>query len=149
MDPVERLVAIEEIRVLKARYVDALDTKQWDALGHVFTDDVVMEVPPLGSDDPGAGMRIAGRDTLLAFLAGRLTGATSVHRVSMPMIEILDADHARGTWAMEDYITRAPGATLPEIRGYGHYHEEYRRVGAAWCISMLQLTRQRVDILVR
>jgi len=38
----------------------------------------------------------------------------------------------------------APGDT---IRGYGHYHEEYRKEKGGWRISKLKLTRLRVDPL--
>jgi hypothetical protein len=33
------------------------------------------------------------------------------------------------------------------IRGYGHYHEAYRKEGGKWLISTLKLTRLRVDSL--
>jgi hypothetical protein len=34
------------------------------------------------------------------------------------------------------------------IRGYGHYHEAYRKEGGRWLISTLKLTRLRVDPIV-
>ena len=37
MAPDESLLAIEQIRQLKARYFRLLDTKQWDEWGEVFT----------------------------------------------------------------------------------------------------------------
>jgi hypothetical protein len=43
MDPVEKLLAIEEIKVLKARYLQYVDLKDWDALAGVFTDDAFID----------------------------------------------------------------------------------------------------------
>jgi len=37
LGPLERLVAIEEIKTLKARYFRFVDTKQWDDLRACFT----------------------------------------------------------------------------------------------------------------
>jgi hypothetical protein len=62
----------------------------------------------------------------------------------MPEIELLSPTEARGIWAMFDYVEFKP---LRGIRGYGHYHEEYRKSGGKWHISMLKLTRLRVDPL--
>ena len=51
---------------------------------------------------------------------------------------------ARGVWAMFDYVEFKPSRG---IRGYGHYHEEYRKEAGKWHISKLKLTRLRVDSL--
>lgn len=44
MDPLEELLAIEEIRKLKARYFRALDAKDWDAFAGVFAPDAVQDL---------------------------------------------------------------------------------------------------------
>ncbi len=44
-DPLQRLVDIEAIKQLKARYFRLLDTKRWDEWGQVFAAGCVMEVP--------------------------------------------------------------------------------------------------------
>jgi hypothetical protein len=31
------------------------------------------------------------------------------------------------------------------MRGYGHYHEQYRKIGGAWRIARLHLTRLRLE----
>jgi hypothetical protein len=62
----------------------------------------------------------------------------------MPEIELLSATEARGIWAMFDYVEFKPSRG---IRGYGHYHEEYRKEAGSWHISKLKLTRLRVDPL--
>ena len=41
MDAVEKLLALEEIKQLRAKYWRTLDTKQWEDWGSVFTEDLV------------------------------------------------------------------------------------------------------------
>lgn len=44
---------------------------------------------------------------------------------------------------MEDVVRLAPGVNL---RGYGHYHETYRKVDGRWLIAESTLTRLREDV---
>lgn len=41
MNTIDQLVAIEEIKALKARYFRCVDTKDWDGFGAVFATDAV------------------------------------------------------------------------------------------------------------
>ena len=43
IDPVTRLIAIEEIKQLKARYFRCMDTKDYTGLRAVFADDAVFD----------------------------------------------------------------------------------------------------------
>ena len=129
---------IEAIKQLKARYFRTMDTKDWAAMRQVFTDDVVMD-----TTDSGGGV-IAGADEFIAFLRDVLAGNVTVHHGHMPEIELTSPSTATGIWAMEDLIRWADGT---ELRGYGHYHEEYRREGGAWRIARCRLERLRVDPL--
>ena len=49
-----RLLDIEEIKRLKARYFRTLDHKDWDGFGRVFARDAVLEVPEAGSSSTAA-----------------------------------------------------------------------------------------------
>jgi uncharacterized protein (TIGR02246 family) len=136
--PWQRLLDIEEIQQLKARYFRLMDTKDWPAFGELFTVDAVMDAD---------GYVQEGRATILAFLPRVLDGVVTTHHGHMPEITITGPDTATGVWAMFDYLT-FPGSGPPRgLRGYGHYHEEYRRVDGAWRIHRLLLTRLRVDPL--
>ena len=44
---------------------------------------------------------------------------------------------------LEDVVRLAPGVNL---RGYGHYHETYRKVDGRWLIESSTLTRLREDV---
>lgn len=127
---------IEAIKQLKARYFRNLDTKQWQAFGELFTEDAIVEASP----DPSEQYR--GREEIVRSVSGALGDATTVHHGHMPEIEITGPDSARGIWAMFDYVD------LPQLvlEGWGHYHEEYARVGGAWKIRSTRLTRLRLEI---
>jgi len=138
---VQRLLDIEEIKQLKARYFRGMDTKQWDAWGQVFTSDAVMEIPE-------ANMIVTGRDEIVKAVSTVLVGTTTVHHGHMPEIEIVDDSRARGTWAMADYVEWVgKGDERAGLQGYGHYVEEYVREDGQWRIHRLHLSRLRVDPL--
>jgi uncharacterized protein (TIGR02246 family) len=137
-----RLLDIEAIKGLKARYFRTLDHKDWDAFGRVFARDAVLEVPE-------AGMVEHGREAIVAAVSGALIGTQTVHHGHMPEIEITGPDTARGTWAMFDYVEwpRLESGERIGLTGYGHYLEEYIREDGEWRIARTHLARLRVDPL--
>jgi ketosteroid isomerase-like protein len=140
LDPVRRLLAIEEIKQLKARYFRLLDSEDWEAFRAVFTDDARFSFPGGRYDD-------ADPDEFVVRLRenyGR-KAASSVHHGHTPEIEITGDGTARGIWAMFDYVDRHENGGRRAFQGYGHYHEEYRREGGEWKIASVRLTRARVD----
>ena len=144
MTDVERLLAVEEIKKLKARYYRWMDTKQWPGWQDVFTADAVMDVSeerlPGGAE---ATPMITGRDKIISFVSKVLEGVVTVHHGHMPEIEVTSDTTARGIWSMEDKLRWPDGKTT--MHGYGHYHETYEKVGGKWLIKTLKLTRLRVD----
>jgi hypothetical protein len=140
-DPLQRLIDIEAIKQLKARYFRLLDQKRWDEWGTVFTPDVHMVVPEGDVDT-------RGRDEVVGNLRGILADVVTVHHGHMPEIEITGPDTASGTWAMFDLLEfpGADGAASLTMQGYGHYTETYARGDDGWQIASLRLDRLRVDI---
>jgi hypothetical protein len=137
----EILRAIEDIKVLKAKYFYYLDTKQWDALRTVFWDDAAF-------DPDGEGAYTF--DGVEGFIEGASRGlgrAISVHHGHTPIIEV-HGDEATGLWAMTDYVEIQSDPRSGFV-GYGHYHERYRRRNGEWRMTAWKLTRLRVDPLPR
>ena len=136
----EQLSDIEAIKQLKARYFRLMDTKQWDAWGEVFAPDVRMEVPE-------ADLELDGREAVVATVSAAIEGATTTHHGHMPEIELTGPDTATGIWAMFDFVAwpRADDGSRVGLRGYGHYHETYVRVGRRWLIASTRLERLRVE----
>jgi hypothetical protein len=136
MDSLDKLLALEAIRNLKARYFRTMDGKDWSGLASCFTEDLFADF----RDAPG--MLAKGRDNYMRSLQEALGDSPTVHHGHTPEIEIIDEENARGVWAMDDLI-ELPGLSL---RGWGHYHEEYRCEDGEWKISRTKLTRLKLLI---
>lgn len=134
-----QLIAVEEIKQLKARYFRYLDTQDWTAWRRLFASDARLDI----------GGAVRSPDELLDLTRDLLTGAVSVHRGFMPEIEIIGPDTATGVWAMEDYIVlpTEPGTPPRGMHGFGHYREAYQRIADEWRIAKLTLTRLRIEPL--
>ena len=155
MDSVERLLAMEAIRVVKARYFRGLDSRDWALLGSVFAADAVFDTrEALGNaklDEEGAdpfresGL-LQGRSGIVDALSalGSLA-SVMVHHGHMEEIEILGPRSARAIWAMDDRVEWPEGAApLRSLRGFGHYHDDFVRDGEQWMIKYSRLTRLHV-----
>jgi hypothetical protein len=137
-----RLLDVEAIKRLKARYFRLMDTKRWEEWALVFAKDAVMEVPE-------ANMVNYGRDEIVQRVSSALQHARTAHHGHMPEIELTGPDTARGTWAMFDCVEwpRSESGARVGLQGYGHYHEEYVREDGEWRIARTRLVRLRVDRL--
>lgn len=123
--PVTRLVDAEQIRALKARYCRLLDRKDWAGWWSVFTDDCVLEW--LG--EGGAVEPVGGAYRVMAFLREKIRDRRTYHLCANPEIEFTGQDTAVAVWAA--MFVHAGGVR----RGYGHYHDRYRRVAGRWLIE--------------
>lgn len=130
---------IEAIRRLKARYFRTMDTKDWQGMREVFTDDVVIDTSEAGGDT------VSGAEQFMAFLAEALGDAVTVHQGHMPEIDVTSDTTATGIWALNDIVIWPNGVRLA---GYGHYHETYEKAGGEWRIKSSTLTRLHTDIVV-
>lgn len=139
----ERMRDLEAIRQLKARYFRGMDTKDWALFATVFAEDAAIDV----TEDAGDAGRVRGREAIVASISGAVGEARTVHHGHMPEIRFTGPDEANGIWAMTDYVEFAAAGAPSGLRGYGHYHERYRRVDGEWKIASMKLTRLRRDPL--
>ncbi len=89
VDPIARLVAIEEIRNLKSQYWRFVDTKQWGAFGALFA-------PDASFLDHAANFACEGAEEIQSKIGTVLQPALTVHQGHQSEIEILDETHAKG-----------------------------------------------------
>jgi hypothetical protein len=142
-----QLADLEQIKQLKSRYCRYVDLKHWERLRALFTEDARFE--GLGSAPTGAGV-----EQFVSGISTRLADCVSIHHCHTPDIVFMDADRARGIWAMMDYLQWSNPVQIREVPGavgfvgYGHYEEEYRRTGHGWRIALLRLTRLRIDAVM-
>ena len=145
MEPVERLLATEEIKQLKARYFRCMDTKDWAGFEQVFAADAVMDMSSEMRDQTTRGGITRGAAQIAAMVRTVVGPVVTVHHGHMPEIEITSPTTARGVWAMEDKLRWPEGSPVRTMHGYGHYHETYERTDDGWRIKTITLTRLRVD----
>lgn len=123
----ERLVAIEEIKQLKARYFRCMDQKDWDAFEKVFCPDVLFDLrEAIFARDPhtreimkSGDIQIREEQIVESEWLQRgaanvrrweetiLTGVVTVHQGHMPEIEITSPITAHGYWTLE-HLLRFP-----------------------------------------
>ncbi|MFJ3779007.1 nuclear transport factor 2 family protein [Streptomyces sp. NPDC090075] len=129
----------QDLVSLKARYFLYLDTKQWPQLAELFAPDAT--IGTFGDSGPAAFVQL---------LAERLAGITCVHQGFTPRFEQVSAVEVHGVWAMQEVLYWDPAThshsptDLPGqfgVRGYGHYHDTYRRTADGWRIKSQSLQR--------
>src|SRR5262249_52414912 len=99
--------------------------------------DVVIDVTGSG------GSVYEGIDVFMDYVRSYLPDVVTVHHGHMPEITITSPTTATGIWSMEDRCT-FPGGR--DMNGFGHYFEDYEKVGGDWRIKTMKLTRLRVDV---
>jgi hypothetical protein len=147
METIQRLMAAEEIKALKARYFRCMDMKDWAGLEAVFAPDVVADFrDATGTRDET--LLTHGAALYIENLAPILRNIVTTHHGHMPEIEITSPTTATGIWAMEDLLWVQDGAPVPykTMRGFGHYHETYEKRDGAWVIKTIRLSRLRVEL---
>lgn len=140
MDAIQRLTAIEDIRLLKARYWRCIDQRRWDEYRSFFTEDAVFDFDETGGEmaaTPFIDWTVAFLDT-----------STTIHHGYAPEITLLSDDEADGIWAFDDQIYwPAPTASnqgLASLIGAGHYNDRYHREDGVWKIARVRVTRLRL-----
>lgn len=145
MDTLQALLAIEDIKALKARYCRFLDTKDWDGLTLLFLEDAVLDVTQDTGNPP-----VHGRSGIIDQIRFAVIEAASSHQVHTPEITLTSGDAATGVWAMQDRVVWQPGKSpipgVVSITGFGQYHEAYRRTSEGWNFAAIRLTRFHVDM---
>jgi hypothetical protein len=125
VDDLQRMLAIEEIKQLKYRYLRFLDTKEWDALAELFLEDATSAY--------GDGKyAFEGREAIMSFLRDAL-GRPSIltaHHVHQPEIELTSESTATGVWALWDTVIDLQHQLT--IRGAAFYRDEYVKQNGQW-----------------
>lgn len=142
MDDLQKLLDIEAIRNLKARYFRYLDIKDWASFKEVWAPEIEHDMVSEGQTFRGAS------SDFVDGVEKALSDIVTVHHGQTSEIEITSSTTAKGLWAFVDLVRPNPGASTGarEMIGYGHYHETYlKSQNAGWQIKTQVITRLRVD----
>jgi hypothetical protein len=138
MNGIEELLAIEDIKKLKARRDRAVDTKDWDLY-------LSLHAPDHVSHNDGHERWESAQvmiDNIRALLG---PDKTTVHHSHTPEITFETASKAKGIWGMEDLIFDTASEELL-VHGFCFYHETYERRDGTWLFTSRQLKRTYVRI---
>jgi hypothetical protein len=147
----ETLWAIEQIKLLKSRYFQAVDEKDYGAIAALFTADAVVDFSGEPQHHVGHhgitedevdphSWRVVGGTEAGRVIAAAVQDVMTVHQGHDPQIVITGSSTARGRWTLYDML-EFPDETM---HGFGHYLVEYELHDGHWLISSLRLTRLRV-----
>lgn len=139
MEGLERLLALEDIKLLRTRYCRFVDTRQFARMAEILTPDAVLDLReasrPLGIESAP----LYGRDAIIAQLEAFADVDRLLHIVSLPEIEF-EGDEATGVWRQETYVKNA----RPDLPGcgiaYATCYDRYRKTEAGWRISAVRVT---------
>lgn len=149
MTDLERLIAIEDIRRLQARYARLADAKDWRALAALFLPDGSFVSHDLAGQPQGS---MRGRADLVRQIGAAVGAGTAIHHLLSYEIEVHSPTRAHAIWAMEDWVDRSAEAATAEaplpfrtMHGCGHYHTDYEKVDGAWFIASQKLYRVKLE----
>ena len=123
------LLEIEKIKQLKARYLNACDRQDPEAVRDCFAEgEVVIDMSYFG--------HCRDRDEFVDGIfvpRGCHDHVLDMHHCANPEIELLNDDNARGTWSLNYRNINTKDRTLTLMSAL--YHDDYRRVDGQWKVS--------------
>ncbi|MGC4252232.1 MAG: nuclear transport factor 2 family protein [Sphingobium sp.] len=129
----ERLLAMEEMKNLRATFCRSLDSHDWDLLRTTISDDFEMYFAQTkGPDGPDVRppIEVSGVTDYMAWLRKYLTGH-SIHICTMPQFQFVTKDRARALWFIQGY------GDIGDMSGMGFERiiEDYVKVNGKWLIK--------------
>jgi hypothetical protein len=127
----DRLESMDEIRRLKARYMQWCDDRRGADIGELFWEDGVWEGAGASSSGTTVGAQAIGE--MFAAAPARLT--FTVHYLTNESIEV-DGDRATGAWKLLEPCTFRDEVALWQG---GRYEDVFERRNGEWRFSRLTL----------
>ncbi|MEJ7584099.1 MAG: nuclear transport factor 2 family protein [Acidimicrobiales bacterium] len=136
------LVEVERIKRLKYAYLRCLDQKRYDELRSLLTDDATASYG-------GGRHAYDGADAIVAFIVDAMgdPAVHSSHRCHHPEIDLVSAQTATGTWALEDTVIDTRFDVT--IQGAAFYEDRYQKADGHWLISHTGYRRTFEEIFPR
>lgn len=127
LSDIDRLAAVEEIAVLKARRDRAADSKDWALYESLHAPDHVSENGDYGQWTTAAEMIVNVRKSM--------ENLTTLHHSHTPEIIFEASTRARGIWAMEGMSFWQQGGEDHWFQAFGHYFETYEKRNGRWLFT--------------
>ena len=134
---VEELLDKEDIRALRQRYSELLDSGEAEKMGDVFTEDAVVKVT-VGSMEGLPAICRSLKEAYQTFDTQDRGHYPFMHAVTNHQIKITGADTATGSCYLLDFVTDRPQQSHPVLL-LGRYLDSYVRVNGEWRIAKTEL----------
>jgi hypothetical protein len=128
---IEKLKALEEITLLKARRDRAADTKDWALYEALHAPDHVSENGDYG--------RWTSATEMIANVRKSMENLTTLHHSHTPEITFETQQSAKGIWAMTGLSLWKQGDEDHWFRAFGHYFETYEKREGRWLFTSRSL----------
>ena len=129
----QQLEDLEAIRQLKARYLNACDLKEIDAIRQCFADgEIVIDYGQIGVFN--------NREGLISIFneQGNHDYIADSHHGSNPEITLTGNDGAVGRWALAFSQINSKTNVITQLSGF--YDDEYRKINGQWLIVKTTFT---------
>ena len=106
-------------------YATALDTRDWERLGSLFTDDACWEYS-------GSGERLLGPGAIVARISASLGRFDATHHLNGNHVTAVHGDEAEHTCYYQAQHVRLGFAGGDKFLGGGRYEDRLRRSAGGW-----------------
>jgi SnoaL-like domain len=118
------------------RYALGIDTRDWPLYRTIFTDEIAIDFSSYNGQ-PGARM---SADVWVQRLQKQFTGlAATQHTMTNPLIDFIDADHARCRMYMQAHHVLDPNDPASWYTIGGYYDDVLIRESGTWHIAAVTL----------
>ena len=114
-----------EIQDLIHRYSDGVTRADWQQCEAVFTPDAIWESPPMG-------MRYEDRASFMEILRATSQYDLLIQTAHSSVITLIDAQHARSTTTIHEFIRESAAADSSNMEQYGIYFDDLARIDGRW-----------------
>ena len=135
------LIALEEIKRLRAIYCRSVDSRDWPRMASILADDFVLDMSHVQTVMGGAEIvTVCGKASVMEmFEKGFSNLGKLLHIVTIPEIEFQDAESATGVWRQETYVKE----NRPDIPGtgiaYATVYDTYRKQQGKWLFTSVRV----------
>ncbi|HKQ94831.1 MAG TPA: nuclear transport factor 2 family protein [Aestuariivirgaceae bacterium] len=133
LSELDKLVATENIKKLKARRDRSVDLKDWDMYRELHAPDHI-------STNDGYEERWT-REDMMSHLMNDIGHVQIIHLSHTPDITIESADRASGIWYLEDQHFWMQDDEEHWLHGFGLYHEKYELRDGEWKFTFRRIQR--------
>jgi len=130
------LIAVEELKMLQAKRVRAVDTQDWELYRSCHADDFIS----FTLADPTQGI-----DRVIEGMKETLRGVRTLHHVLLPEFAFETETRATGIWVLHDRLWWSQDGEEHWFKGWGHYNDAYEIRNGRWLFTSRRIIRSRVE----